>query len=211
LAERLIHEAADVSGDIVLRAARRGVFAGELIGVVLSKALVEEEFGRGLPVGWFFLDDYAVWLGQREERIADLLGMSPAERDGATLLRVIVTEAKYVSAAALADERRASQQQLYETVQRMQDALFGAPGRMDRDLWLARLSDLLLDSANAVSSDARRFEELRDAVRRGAIDIELRGYSHVFVSGPPDAGVRGEQSPVPGVPDCLQEIFDRDT
>ena len=82
LAERLINEASDISGDIVLRAARRGVFAGELIGVVLSKALALEEFGGDAPVGWFFLDDYAAWLGQREGRIADLLGMSPLKPAG---------------------------------------------------------------------------------------------------------------------------------
>lgn len=211
LADRLIREAQDVSGDIVLRAAKRGVFAGELIGVVLSKALAEEEFGTGAPVGWFFLDDYAIWLGQREERIADLLGMSPQERNGLPVLRVIVTEAKYVGADAISEERRASQQQLYETIQRMQDALFGDPGRLDRDLWLSRLSDLLLDSAGAVASDARRFEVLRDAVRHGSIDIDLRGYSHVFVSGPADTPLSGEQQIIPGVPHCMQEVFDRET
>jgi DNA segregation ATPase FtsK/SpoIIIE, S-DNA-T family len=211
LADRLMEEAADLSGDIVLRAAKRGVFAGELIGIVLSKAIAQEEFGSEAAVGWFFLDDYAVWLGQREGRIADLMGLSPVDRGGRTVLRVIVTEAKYVGADSLAEERRTSQQQLYETVERIQDALFGAPGRLDRDLWLARLSDLLLDSGNAMAADALRFEQLRDRVRRGTLKIELRGYSHVFVHGPPDSGIRGEQLSVAGLPTGLQEVFDRES
>ncbi|NUQ65399.1 MAG: hypothetical protein HUU20_23270 [Pirellulales bacterium] len=32
-----------------------------------------------------------------------------------------------------------------ETVFRMQEALFGNPSRLDRDLWLSRLADILPD------------------------------------------------------------------
>ena len=40
LAERLIEEANDMSGDIVLRAASRGQSASELIGLVVSRRLL---------------------------------------------------------------------------------------------------------------------------------------------------------------------------
>src|SRR6185436_785537 len=59
LAQRMIDDARGISGDIVLRAARRGVSAGELIGLVLSRALVAEELGGHAAVAWFLLDDYA--------------------------------------------------------------------------------------------------------------------------------------------------------
>ena len=72
----MIEDANSISGDIVLRAAKRGVAAGELIGLVLSRALVAEELGSQTAVAWFLLDDYAEWLGQREEGIADILGAS---------------------------------------------------------------------------------------------------------------------------------------
>jgi S-DNA-T family DNA segregation ATPase FtsK/SpoIIIE len=77
LADRLIADANDVSGDIVLRAAKRGESASELIGVVLSRRLLRDELGEGRDVGWYFLDDYAAWMGQREEQLADLLAISP--------------------------------------------------------------------------------------------------------------------------------------
>ena len=109
LSARLIDAASAISGDIVLRAAKQGVFAGELIGIVLSKALADEELGLSSSA-WFFLDDYAEWLGQREGRIADLLGLSAVEQDGRLSLRVIVTESKYVSASGLSEERKRSQQ-----------------------------------------------------------------------------------------------------
>ena len=76
LAQRMIDDACSISGDIVLRAAKRGVSAGELIGLVLSRALVAEEFGAQATVAWFLLDDYAEWLGQREQGIADILALS---------------------------------------------------------------------------------------------------------------------------------------
>ena len=62
-ADDLINDANDVSGDIVLRAAKRGQNASELIGVVLSRHLVGQELGRDRHCGWYFLDDYAAWDG----------------------------------------------------------------------------------------------------------------------------------------------------
>jgi S-DNA-T family DNA segregation ATPase FtsK/SpoIIIE len=179
LAQRMIDDACSISGDIVLRAAKRGVSAGELIGLVLSRALVAEEFGSQATVAWFLLDDYAEWLGQREQGIADILALSVGrDASGATTLRAVVTEAKYVGIDAAAEARRTSKQQLRHTVQRVEEALFGDPGRLDRDLWLSRIADLLLDGTTALGqSDA--LEAVRDGIRQGATTIDLRGYSHV--------------------------------
>lgn len=81
-------DALSVSGDIVLRAAKRGVSAGEMLGLVLSRYLLDHEFkisGSGARQSfnvYFLLDDYADWLAQRESRIADILGLCVEERDG---------------------------------------------------------------------------------------------------------------------------------
>jgi S-DNA-T family DNA segregation ATPase FtsK/SpoIIIE len=210
LAQRMITDACSISGDIVLRAARRGVSAGELIGLVLSRALVAEEFGSQASVAWFLLDDYAEWLGQREQGIADILALSVVVGpDEAPKLRAVVTEAKYLSADTAADGARTSKNQLRQTVQRMEDALFGDPGRLDRDLWLSRISDLLLDGTTALGKSFT-LEAVRDGMRKGAIPIDLRGYSHVFVHGPADAAVRAEQESIQDVKNGLQEIFGRE-
>lgn len=210
LAQRMISDASAISGDIVLRAARRGVSAGELIGLVLSRALVAEEFGPQASVAWFLLDDYAEWLGQKEQGIADILALSVVvDPDGTTKLRAVVTEAKYISADTATDGARTSKNQLRQTVQRMEDALFGDPGRLDRDLWLSRISDLLLDGTTALGKSLM-LETVRDGMRKGVIPIDLRGYSHVFVHGPSDAAVRAEHEPIADVKNGLQEIFGRD-
>jgi S-DNA-T family DNA segregation ATPase FtsK/SpoIIIE len=210
LAQRMIDDACSISGDIVLRAAKRGVSAGELIGLVLSRALVAEEFGSQATVAWFLLDDYAEWLGQREQGIADILALSVGrDASGTTTLRAVVTEAKYVGVDAAAEARRTSKQQLRHTVQRIEEALFGDPGRLDRDLWLSRIADLLLDGTTALGqSDA--LEAVRDGIRQGATTIDLRGYSHVFISGLAESSGAGEQEPIADVPHGLQEIFVRE-
>jgi len=211
LVERLINEANAVSGDIVLRAAKCGRFASELMGVVLSKALITAEMGAQNPIGWYFLDDYASWLGQKEGQIADIMAISPQYVNGEPILKVIVSEAKYVDVAGLADARKTSQNQLRQTVGRIADALFITPGRLDRDLWLSRLSDLLLDGIEFSSDNKLNIEQWREMIRSGNLPIDLSGYSQVFVTGSNDSNVEGERSPIPKVICCFQEVFDRES
>ena len=211
LAKRMIDDANTISGDIVLRAAKRGVSAGELIGLVLSRALIEEEMGRAAAVAWFLLDDYAEWLGQKEESIADILGLSlSTDAEGKPQLRAIVTEAKYVDHSGAAEACRKSRGQLRQTVARIDDALFGDPGRLDRDLWLSRIADLLLDGTAALG-EPNFLERVRDGIRRGAVPIDLRGYSHIFISGPAGNGSsHGDQELLDGIKGGLQETFTRE-
>lgn len=211
LVERAIDDANAVSGDIVLRAAKCGRFASELMGVVLSKALIAAELGAHNPIGWYFLDDYASWLGQKEGQIADIMAISPQYIDNEPILKVIISEAKYIDAAGLADARKTSQNQLRQTALRIADALFISPGRLDRDLWLSRLSDLLLDGIEFSVDNKLDVEQWREQIRSGTLRIDLSGYSHVFVTGNNDSNVEGERSSIPKVDRCFQEVFDRES
>lgn len=211
LVERAIDDANAVSGDIVLRAAKCGRFASELMGVVLSRALIAAELGAHNPIGWYFLDDYASWLGQKEGQIADIMAISPQYIDNEPILKVIISEAKYIDAAGLADARKTSQNQLRQTALRIADALFISPGRLDRDLWLSRLSDLLLDGIEFSADNKLDVEQWREQIRSGTLRIDLSGYSHVFVTGNNDSNVEGERSPIPKVDRCFQEVFDRES
>lgn len=210
LADKFISDAKDISGDIVLRAAKRGRNASELIGVVLSRFLVHRELGLNRYYGWYFLDDYANWLGQREQQIADIMVLSPeVTAEGNLRLAVVVTESKYVEASGLSAKRRESQKQLRDTVQRIAEAVFGNPERLDRELWLSRLSDLLLDGVQFPANSNIDLNRWRRAIRDGECEIFLRGYSHVFVSGPSDAGDLSDFAPVAGAEDSFQEVFGR--
>lgn len=216
---RLVEDAMSISGDIVLRAAKRGVSAGELVGLTLSRFLVDREFrqicgggARPCLVAFFLLDDYAAWLAQRENRLADLLGLCVEEDNGGVRLHVAVVETKYVGAANSAEARRSSKAQLIATLSTLDDALFGDPGRLDRDIWLSRLSDLLLDAV-VPPGYTGLLERARAAIRDGAAGISLRGYSHVFIhSAEADGNSPGSVQAsldTRSTALALQEVFDR--
>lgn len=215
LADRFINDANEVSGDIVLRAAQRGKSASELMGLVLSRYLVRHELGLDQYIGWYFLDDYADWLGQQEEQIADLLAMSPmTASDGSMHLVAVVTEAKYIDAMNLAAKRRESHRQLRDTLRRMAGAVLETPARLDSAVWLARLSDLLVDGVMFPASATLDLPAWRRAVRDRQCTIALRGYSHVFVSGPIDASDCTARTRLPEADsasfEASQEVFGRD-
>lgn len=209
LAEQFITDANDISGDIVLRAAKRGEAAGELIGVVLSRFLARQSLEPDRLVGWYFLDDYANWLGAREETQADILALSPALNEaGELVLRILVTEAKYVDAVSYSAKRKESEKQLRDTVRRIIDATT-EPNRLDRDSWLSRLGDLLLDGIQVPASSSVPLTEWRRLVRDGIAKIEIVGFSHVFVPTSLDTGTVTEFSEVPGIPASRQMVFGR--
>ncbi|TPM23828.1 FtsK/SpoIIIE domain-containing protein [Mesorhizobium sp. B2-3-6] len=186
LAGRLINDANSVSGDIVLRAARRGTSAGELIGVVLSKYLVDRELGHR-PRAWLFLDDYASWLGQAEGRMADLLCLAPSiDVDGNRYLDVIVTEAKFVSTTKLRDKADHSQGQLKASLRRFEKALSAEGEPADAAIWRARLAEMLQDAQRDGTSLDPNW---RIAIRDGKCTIRVAGYSHVFSHGFGDAEI----------------------
>jgi S-DNA-T family DNA segregation ATPase FtsK/SpoIIIE len=190
-----------------------------MLGLVLSRYLLEYEFkglsgaaGRQAFSVFFLLDDYADWLAQKENRIADILGLCVEERDGVPHLHVVVIESKYVSANGAAEARRSSKAQLLATLSTFREALFGDPGRLDRDVWLSRLSDLLLD-ADIPPGCSGLLERTRAKLREGEAQISLRGYSHVFIHTA-DLGVSASSSEQSLVDDtdniqAWQEVFDR--
>jgi len=210
LTERFINDANEISGDIVLRAAKRGRNASELMGVVLSRYLIRHELGTDRKFGWYFLDDYAEWLGQREEQIADILAISPEETsEGGLRLAVVIAESKYIDFGCLATKRKESQKQLRDTVRRIHDALFGDPRRLDRDLWLSRFSDLMLNGIQFQANSPIDLAAWRRAVREGQCGIHMRGYSHIFVSGPSDAPECSDFVTVAESEQSWQEVFSR--
>ncbi len=210
LTEKFINDANEISGDLVLRAAKRGRNASELMGVVLSRYMIRHELGTTRRFGWYFLDDYAEWLGQREEQIADILALTPEQTpDGKLHLAVIISESKYIDHASLATKRKESQKQLRDTVRRINDAIFGDPKRLDRDLWLSRFSDLMLNGIQFPANSPIDLAAWRRAVREGECGIYMRGYSHIFVSGPSDAPECSDFTAVAESEQSYQEVFSR--
>lgn len=216
-ADKAKRDALSISGDIVLRAAKRGVSAGEMIGLVLSRHLLAEEFralssGGAVLTAYFLLDDYASWLSQPESRIADILAINVEEKDEGIRVVISIVESKYVGTDGLAPARRSSKDQLLTTLNKFREALFGDPGRLDRDVWLARLADMLID-ADIPPGMTGLLERARSKLREGDVEISLRGYSQVYVhTSDAGSGSASEQELLldeSGVK-AWQEVFDRD-
>lgn len=211
IAQRVRKDASEISGDIVLRAAKRGRFVLELIGLVLSKKIIIDEIGNENPIGWYLLDDYSGWFGQKEGRLADIMAMSPSiDEKGDCLLTIIISEVKYIESGSIANESKISRRQLSETIERIQDAIFETPERLDRDLWLSRIADMLIDRIELRPGSKIKISEWRDGLKDGTVKIQLRGYSHIFIhTHQPDKEILSDRVQVPKLTNCWQETFGR--
>ena len=155
-------------------------------------------------------DDYAAWMGQREEQLADLLAISPQEAtDGNLRVNLVVTEAKYIELESLSAKRKESQKQLRDTVRRMNDAIFGNSERLERESWLARLSDLVLDGIRLPAASDIDLGKWRRAIREGRCQFEIRGYSHIFVPTAVEGTDCTDVTEVPEAPNAFQETSGR--
>jgi S-DNA-T family DNA segregation ATPase FtsK/SpoIIIE len=216
LCKRFLEDANKISGGLVLKAARRANNTNELLGMVLSRYLVQSELGADRPVAWCFLDDYSQWLGKKEgANIADLLVLAPKTNDDGSLhLDIVVTEAKFVTHDALSGAAMTSAKQLTDTLSQLTDAMDGEMRTLDQEIWLARLSDLLVSKAGGTpgqpSLDTLAW---RRAIRQRQSTVSIWGYSHVFVNEPHD--LTAQVSNVKGITvgkgraclDSLQETF----
>ena len=144
--DQLIERANALSGQVVMRAARYGHFTNELLGVVLSMQRLQTILGNpSLPVGWYFLDDFANWFGQHEEQIADIMAIAPSIEDGVPVLKLAISEAKFVASEGYRAHARKSARQLQDTVSRISRALDPQHRRIDRQTWLHRLGDFMIE------------------------------------------------------------------
>ena len=150
-------------------------------------------------------------LGNARSKSPTYLALAPEQTaDGQLQLAVIIAESKYIDIANLSAKRKESQKQLRDTVRRINDALFGNPKRLDRELWLSRFSDLMLSGIQFPANSPIDLAAWRRAVREGQCGIYLRGYSHIFVSGPSESDECSELVAVAEADNSYQEVFSRE-
>ena len=212
--DKLIDQANAISGQVVMRAARYGHYTHELLGIVLSMEKIRAGVGEvDLPLGWYFLDDFASWFGQREEQIADIMAIAPRIEDGKPVLKVVISEAKYVGSAGHRTQAKKSAKQLKETAARIGRALDPDHMRIDRNIWLHRLGDFMIEGMKPFDDPARLngwdLHRWSDEVRQDRVPIQLVGFSHVFVHDDDEYVDAGAATPLKGMPHCLQQVFDK--
>ena len=211
--DMLTEQANLLSGHVVMRAARYGHYANELIGVVLSMEELKSGLGASLPIGWYCLDDFATWFGQKEEQIADIMAIAPRVEGGLPVLKLAFSEAKFVTAREYRRQARKSAKQLEETVLRLGRALDPQQrARIDREHWLHRIGDFMIEGMQPFDQPlfgGWNLHRWSEEVRNDKVPIALAGFSHVFVHDEDDYVDAGGPIPLRGVPHCVQQVFDK--
>jgi S-DNA-T family DNA segregation ATPase FtsK/SpoIIIE len=123
-------------------------------------------------------------------------------------LDIVITEAKFVRYEQAAAAAKESGRQLRDSLELLEHALFGEPACIDQDLWLARISDLLLEGIQNLGHNID-IQGWRNAIRKREFRLNLRGQSHVFIHSPPELENEGQR--FTGVKGCYgqQEVFSR--
>src|SRR6266567_3148098 len=182
VAQRLVDEAKQVSGDIVLRAAGPGSYLNELIGLVVTKHLTEQRYlvdHLGALTTWIYLDDFRHWF---RGKYPDLLfiAISP-ESSEKLVLHLEVVETKCIGQESFDVEARDAQRQTVLGVNRL--ALAWMPGacHLDADYWYDQLYRAIVGNISVEPEQKSQWEAFRDCLfRKGDYELDLSGHSWVF-------------------------------
>lgn len=158
IAARLYSVSRNVAPGIVLRALGLGRSVEEIIGLVVARYVVENEFpirpGTSGLQWWIGLDDYLTWFGGANRQRADLLRVLITEDDESIDVSFQVIESKFRSSEILGT----ADNQVRSTIDLVGSA-FGRPGDdgkdppADRRFWLQEL-------ATALSQTPKRLNQL---------------------------------------------------
>jgi S-DNA-T family DNA segregation ATPase FtsK/SpoIIIE len=217
LARELINRAADISGQIVLRAANRDTSALELIGLSLSEHMIRSSMPVGaVPLAWFFLDDFKTRFGHLpSDEVADILLVTALDMDGAPKVALTVIEAKCVSLDSASRAREKSRSQTVSTLERLSGRYGSKRDELNAAAYAAQLADLLVEHGTYDQGESsERLASWIEAIRDGNVEITAEGVSLVFVHDdleapePPrfDDAFRQVSYARPGMAQILEDI-----
>jgi S-DNA-T family DNA segregation ATPase FtsK/SpoIIIE len=181
-AKTFIEDAARISGKVVLHAARSEQNANELVGLVLSRALVARAVeGRSTPVAWLLVDDFADLMGHPPGKRADILVVCLAEEDGRPMVDLAVVESKFVAQNAETQEARDALAQLKATTDHFREKLVLGNDPLNRSTWLSRLADLLAEQGSFDGPiGGRDAAAWASSLRDNAAILRICGLAFVF-------------------------------
>lgn len=194
----LFKEALTISGCVGLRAAKQIEPAGELIGLSLSKIIVEDllkiqsqDAGENFKFSAFLmLDDYVSWFSQKDkggnDQRADILAFGVSKNsEGKTIVHIIITECKYCKEET---ELKRSLEQTKNTFTRFIDILSPIEGGKQISLSIQgcfyKFSDMIMGAdLSSISVSTSEFYDLLNDIRKGNAQFTLNGFSHYFCFG----------------------------
>lgn len=187
----IIRSANELSGDVLLKAIGQGRFANEMLGLVLTKTIIE---GCSLNQSILILiDDYADWflssinsedklLMSQNNVLADILAITPIfESNKLSTIYIDIVESKFCSESNRAQMVKKSLQQTQNSYL-LFSKVFKNDDYIDKEYWLAKISDLIVENHHKSFADNLTSEDIRNAMRQDkSIKFIVRGMSFVFV------------------------------
>jgi len=187
----IIKSANELSGDILLKAIGKGHFANEMLGLVLTKTLLN---GCSLYDNiLIYIDDYADWflssidseeklLLTQENVLADILLITPIfVKNELTTFYIDIVEAKFCNELNRAKLAKKSLQQTKDSFLQIKK-VFEADNYIDKSYWLAKISDLIVETHHNSFINVLTSEDIRNKMRLDkSINYVVRGISCVFV------------------------------
>jgi len=187
----IIKSANELSGDILLKAIGKGHFANEMLGLVLTKTLLQgcSDYDNIL----IYIDDYADWflssidseeklLLTQENVLADILLITPVfVENELTTVYIDIVEAKFCNETNRAKHSKKSLQQTKESFLQIKK-VFEEDNYVDKPYWLAKISDLIVETHHKSFVNGLTSEDIRNKIRLDStINYVVRGLSCVFV------------------------------
>jgi hypothetical protein len=181
VAEQLVAEAEQVSGDIVLRAAGPGAFLNELIGLVAAKFETERRYAEQHPGAlstWILLDDFEHWF---ERKFPDLLFVVIDHTSAGRLaLHLEVLEAKCVGELSFADEAADAEEQVRHGIGRLAHAFRPGGQHLDALYWYDQLYRAVVGTISVDPDQHGLWELFRDQMHAGGFTLDLSGHTWAF-------------------------------
>ena len=202
----IIKSANELSGDVLLKAIGRGSFANEMLGLVLTKTILEGCSSHDNVL--IYIDDYADWflssvnsedklLMTQNNVLADVLSITPIFTDDKlTTVYVDVVEAKFCNEVNRVGHAKKSLQQTKDSFTQIKK-VFEQKDYFDKEYWLAKISDLIVETHHKSFVGGLTSEDIRNAIRFDKeITFIVRGMSYVFVHDhekdyQPSTGIEG--------------------
>jgi len=187
----IIKSANELSGDILLKAIGKGHFANEMLGLVLTKILLNSCSNYDNIL--IYIDDYADWflssidseeklLLTQKNVLADILLITPIFIENSlTTIYIDIVEAKFCNESNRAKLSKKSLQQTKESFLQIKK-VFEDENYIDKAYWLAKISDLIVETYHKSFVNGLTSEDIRNKMRiDSSINYIVRGISCVFV------------------------------
>lgn len=187
----IIKSANELSGDVLLKAIGRGKFANEMLGLVLTKSILENcSSGKSVMI---YIDDYADWflssinseeklLMTQNNVLADILSITPIFVDNnITTIYMDIVEVKFCNEINRPKLAKKSLQQTKDSYTQIKK-VFENNDYYDKEYWIAKISDLIVETHHKSFANDLTSEDIRNKIRLDTnIKYIVRGMSYIFV------------------------------